>query len=81
VAGKYVPRGVRRDEFAIGIVACDIGGAITLCALLLEHATYSDLTLFDAVTGGDRERNESPPRESPGSRAQATCFPKMHRLS
>jgi len=34
------------------VVACDIGGAIVLRALLLEHATYSDLTLFDAVTGG-----------------------------
>ena len=37
------------------VVACDIGGAIVLRALLLEHATYSDLTLFDAVTGGTWE--------------------------
>lgn len=38
------------------VVACDIGGAIALRALLLEGAAYSDLTLFDAVTGGDWER-------------------------
>lgn len=38
------------------VVACDIGGAIVLRALLLEGAVYSDLTLFDAVTGGDWER-------------------------
>jgi len=38
------------------VVACDIGGAITLRALLLEGAQYSDLTLFDAVTGGEWER-------------------------
>jgi pimeloyl-ACP methyl ester carboxylesterase len=37
------------------VVACDIGGAIVLRALLLEHAEYSDLTLFDAVTGGTWE--------------------------
>lgn len=34
------------------VVACDIGGAIALRALLLEDTAYSDLTLFDAVTGG-----------------------------
>ncbi|WP_234788875.1 alpha/beta fold hydrolase [Mycolicibacterium iranicum] len=34
------------------VVACDIGGAIVLRALLLENAAYSDLFLFDAVTGG-----------------------------
>lgn len=34
------------------VVACDIGGAIALRALLLEGAEYSDLTVFDAVTGG-----------------------------
>jgi len=38
------------------VVACDIGGAIALRALLLEDATYTDLTLFDAVTGGEWER-------------------------
>jgi pimeloyl-ACP methyl ester carboxylesterase len=38
------------------VVACDIGGAIVLRALLLEGAAYSDLTLFDAVTGGQWER-------------------------
>jgi pimeloyl-ACP methyl ester carboxylesterase len=37
------------------VVACDIGGAIVLRALLLEHVAYSDLTLFDAVTGGTWE--------------------------
>ena len=37
------------------VVACDIGGAIALRALLLEHAAYADLTLFDAVTGGTWE--------------------------
>jgi pimeloyl-ACP methyl ester carboxylesterase len=38
------------------VVACDIGGAIVLRALLLEDAEYADLTLFDAVTGGQWER-------------------------
>ena len=38
------------------VIACDIGGAIALRALLLEGAAYSDLTLFDAVTGGQWER-------------------------
>jgi pimeloyl-ACP methyl ester carboxylesterase len=38
------------------VVACDIGGAIALRALLLEGAEYTDLTLFDAVTGGQWER-------------------------
>ena len=37
------------------VVACDIGGAIVLRALLLERAEYADLTLFDAVTGGTWE--------------------------
>jgi pimeloyl-ACP methyl ester carboxylesterase len=37
------------------VVACDIGGAIVLRALLLEGAAFSDLTLFDAVTGGTWE--------------------------
>lgn len=37
------------------VVACDIGGAIVLRALLLEDAEYSDLTLFDAVVGGTWE--------------------------
>jgi pimeloyl-ACP methyl ester carboxylesterase len=37
------------------VVACDIGGAIALRALLLEGVQYSDLTLFDAVTGGEWE--------------------------
>ena len=37
------------------VVACDIGGAIALRALLLESAEYSDLFLFDAVTGGTWE--------------------------
>jgi pimeloyl-ACP methyl ester carboxylesterase len=37
------------------VVACDIGGAIVLRALLLDGAVYSDLTLFDAVTGGTWE--------------------------
>lgn len=38
------------------LVAHDIGGAVTLRALLLEGADYRDLTLFDAVTGGEWER-------------------------
>ena len=38
------------------VVAHDIGGAVALRALLLEDATYRDLTLFDAVSGGDWER-------------------------
>jgi pimeloyl-ACP methyl ester carboxylesterase len=37
------------------VVACDIGGAVALRALLVERAAYSDLTLFDAVTGGSWE--------------------------
>lgn len=37
------------------VVACDIGGAIVLRALLIEGCAYSDLTLFDAVTGGEWE--------------------------
>jgi pimeloyl-ACP methyl ester carboxylesterase len=45
----------RWDLQAPSVVACDIGGAIALRALLLENATYSDLTLFDAVTGGEWE--------------------------
>ncbi|RZI53588.1 MAG: alpha/beta hydrolase [Pseudonocardia sp.] len=38
------------------IVAHDIGGAVALRALLLEGAGYRDLTLFDAVSGGEWER-------------------------
>ncbi len=38
------------------VVAHDIGGAVVLRALLLEGATYRDLTLFDAVSGGEWER-------------------------
>jgi pimeloyl-ACP methyl ester carboxylesterase len=38
------------------VVANDIGGAVTLRALLIEGADYRDLTLFDAVTGGEWER-------------------------
>jgi pimeloyl-ACP methyl ester carboxylesterase len=38
------------------VVAHDIGGAVTLRALLLDGADYRDLTLFDAVTGGEWER-------------------------
>lgn len=41
---------------APSVVATDIGGAITLRALLLEGAVFADLLLFDAVTGGDWER-------------------------
>lgn len=41
---------------APSVVATDIGGAITLRALLLEGAAMGDLLLFDAVTGGDWER-------------------------
>ncbi|MGH3499905.1 MAG: alpha/beta fold hydrolase [Nocardioidaceae bacterium] len=38
------------------VVAHDIGGAVALRALLLEGASYRDLTLFDAVSGGEWER-------------------------
>jgi pimeloyl-ACP methyl ester carboxylesterase len=38
------------------VVAHDIGGAVVLRALLLENASYRDLTLFDAVSGGEWER-------------------------
>ncbi|WP_260757320.1 MULTISPECIES: alpha/beta hydrolase [unclassified Mycobacterium] len=34
------------------LVACDIGGATVLRALLLENSAYSDVFQFDAVTGG-----------------------------
>jgi pimeloyl-ACP methyl ester carboxylesterase len=42
--------------FSPSVVAHDIGGAIALRALLIEGADYRDLTLFDAVTGGEWER-------------------------
>lgn len=38
------------------VVAHDIGGAVALRALLLEGRSYRDLTLFDAVSGGEWER-------------------------
>ncbi|MFD3546094.1 alpha/beta fold hydrolase [Streptomyces sp. NPDC058655] len=38
------------------VIAHDIGGAVALRALLMEEANYRDLTLFDAVSGGDWER-------------------------
>ncbi|MGW1463003.1 alpha/beta fold hydrolase [Streptomyces sp. NPDC002308] len=38
------------------VVAHDIGGAVALRTLLLEKRSYRDLTLFDAVSGGDWER-------------------------
>jgi pimeloyl-ACP methyl ester carboxylesterase len=41
---------------APSVVATDIGGAIALRALLLEGASFGDLLLADAVTGGDWER-------------------------
>lgn len=37
------------------VVAHDIGGAVVLRALLLERAEYRDLTLIDAVSGGNWE--------------------------
>lgn len=41
---------------APSVVANDIGGAIVLRSLLLEGASYADLTLFDCVSGGEWER-------------------------
>ncbi|SFE08480.1 Pimeloyl-ACP methyl ester carboxylesterase [Actinopolyspora alba] len=38
------------------VVAHDIGGAVTLRSMLLEGASFRDLTLFDAVSGGEWER-------------------------
>lgn len=38
------------------VVAHDIGGAVALRTLLLEEKNYRDLTLFDAVSGGEWER-------------------------
>ncbi|WP_107374367.1 alpha/beta fold hydrolase [Streptomyces abyssalis] len=38
------------------VVAHDIGGAVALRTLLLEEVSYADLTLFDAVSGGEWER-------------------------
>lgn len=38
------------------VVAHDIGGAVALRTLLLEGVNYRDLTLFDAVSGGEWER-------------------------
>lgn len=38
------------------VVAHDIGGAVALRTLLLEERDYRDLTLFDAVSGGEWER-------------------------
>ncbi|NGO13194.1 alpha/beta fold hydrolase [Streptomyces sp. HC44] len=37
------------------VVAHDIGGAVALRTLLLEERSYRDLTLFDAVSGGEWE--------------------------
>ena len=39
----------------VSVAANDIGGAITLRAMLLEDAEFSDLTLFDCVSGGEWE--------------------------
>jgi len=41
---------------APSVVAHDIGGAVALRTLLLEGKDYRDLTLFDAVSGGEWER-------------------------
>ncbi|NHD19290.1 MULTISPECIES: alpha/beta hydrolase [unclassified Actinopolyspora] len=41
---------------APSVVAHDIGGAVTLRSMLLEGARFRDLTLFDAVSGGEWER-------------------------
>lgn len=38
------------------VIAHDIGGAVALRTLLLEGKSYRDLTLFDAVSGGEWER-------------------------
>lgn len=38
------------------VVAHDVGGAVALRTLLLEKRDYRDLTLFDAVSGGEWER-------------------------
>ncbi|MDQ1033270.1 pimeloyl-ACP methyl ester carboxylesterase [Streptomyces umbrinus] len=38
------------------VIAHDIGGAVALRTLLLEERSYRDLTLFDAVSGGEWER-------------------------
>ncbi|MEU6950281.1 alpha/beta hydrolase [Streptomyces sp. NPDC046316] len=38
------------------VIAHDIGGAVALRTLLLEKRNYRDLTLFDAVSGGEWER-------------------------
>ncbi|WP_017975517.1 alpha/beta fold hydrolase [Actinopolyspora halophila] len=41
---------------APSVVAHDIGGAVTLRSMLLEGVSFRDLTLFDAVSGGEWER-------------------------
>jgi pimeloyl-ACP methyl ester carboxylesterase len=38
------------------MVANDIGGAVVLHAMLVHGASYRDMTIFDAVTGGEWER-------------------------
>jgi pimeloyl-ACP methyl ester carboxylesterase len=38
------------------MVANDIGGAVVLHAMLIHGVAYRDLTIFDAVTGGEWER-------------------------
>ena len=43
------------DLGPVSVAANDIGGAITLRAMLLEEAQFSDLTLFDCVSGGQWE--------------------------
>ena len=62
---------------APSVAANDIGGAIVLRALLLEGARYSDLTLFDCVSGGSWERGlfaqiRRHPRCSPHCRPMPT---------
>ncbi len=48
------------------MVANDIGGAVVLHAMLINGVPYRDLTIFDAVTGGEWERGLfSLIRESP----------------
>ncbi|WP_375491424.1 alpha/beta fold hydrolase [uncultured Jatrophihabitans sp.] len=43
------------DLGPVSVAANDIGGAITLRAMLVEGARFSNLTLFDCVSGGEWE--------------------------
>ncbi|MEU6675088.1 alpha/beta hydrolase [Streptomyces sp. NPDC046925] len=52
-SGRANPSGNADHSARPSVVAHDVGGAVALRALLLEGAEYADLTLVDAVGGGE----------------------------